>query len=177
MKNIPNLITFTRLGFLPVLLLSIKLEWTLLALSLYIICAASDFLDGYLARKLNQTSEFGRFIDPIADKIFIVALFLILVDVGILSGIWIIPALIILIREFLISGLREFLGPKNITLPVSQLAKWKTVAQMTAVGLLIAAPLSGIFLWLGYLTLIVAAILTVMTAKDYVQEGLKHIES
>jgi len=175
--NIPNIITLTRLGLLPVVIIAIRFDWTIIALVLYAFGCISDFLDGYLARKLNQESEFGRFLDPIADKIFIAALFLVLVDVDVLSGIWIVLAIVILVREFLISGLREYLGPKNITLPVSKLAKWKTTVQMIAVGLLIATPLGTFYNVLGLITLTIAAFLTVVTAKDYIEAGLKHMKS
>jgi len=177
MKNLPNLITLMRLGLLPVVIIAIRFDWTIIALTLYALGCISDFLDGYIARKLNQESEFGRFLDPIADKIFIAALFLVLVDIDVLSGLWIVPAIVILIREFLISGLREYLGPKNVTLHVSKLAKWKTTMQMVAVGLLIASPLGTFYNVLGLITLSLAAILTVITAKAYIETGLKHMKS
>jgi len=175
--NIPNIITLTRLGLLPIVIIAIRFDWTIIALVLYALGCISDFVDGYLARKLNQESDFGRFLDPIADKIFIAALFIVLVDVDILSGVWVIPAIIILIREFLISGLREYLGPKNVTLHVSKLAKCKTTVQMIAVGLLIATPLATIYHVFGIVTLTIAAILTVITAKDYIETGLNHMKS
>lgn len=161
---------------LPVIIIAMRFDWVYIALGLYTVATLSDFFDGYLARKLGQVSDFGKFLDPIADKIFIAAILLILADMDRLEGLWMIPAIVILVREFLISGLREFLGPKNITVPVSKLAKWKTTLQMIALGLLIAAPLGGLWLWGGHIMLSVAAVLTVITARDYLNIGLKHLD-
>ena len=102
---------------------------------LYIIGAATDWLDGWVARRYNQISEFGKFMDPISDKIFVVTVLMMLVATHRIEHFLVLAVIIILIREFLVSGIREFLGPKGISLPVTPLAKWKTAAQMTATGL------------------------------------------
>lgn len=176
-KNIPNILTISRIALLPVLivLLYMPQTWALWsALGLYILSAITDFLDGYLARKWKIVSPFGTFLDPIADKIFIAVLLVTLVDIGRLEGLWTSPVIIILTREFLVSGMREFLGPKNIKLPVSQLAKWKTTIQMIALGLLV---LGGPVLFIGQISLLIAATLTVITGWTYLKTGLSHIQS
>jgi len=177
MKNIPNILTLSRMALLPVLiwLLYQPQSWALwAALGLYVLSAVTDFLDGYLARKLNIVSPFGTFLDPIADKVFVAVLLITLVDIGRLEGLWTIPVIIIFTREFLVSGMREFLGPKNIKLPVTQLAKWKTTFQMIALGVLIYG---GQALFAGQILLSLAAILTVQTGWGYLKAGLKHLNS
>lgn len=182
MQNLPNILTFGRIAILPVIIgLFFYNEawaaWT--ALGFYTLASITDFLDGYLARKWKVISPVGTFLDPIADKIFIVSLLVALAAFDRMEGIWIIPAIVILVREILISGLREFLGPKNIQLPVSYLAKWKTTAQMIALGFLIIGDFGDVILphtlFIGQLLLTVAAILTVITGWRYVTEGIKHI--
>ncbi|MGB4057792.1 MAG: CDP-diacylglycerol--glycerol-3-phosphate 3-phosphatidyltransferase [Alphaproteobacteria bacterium] len=182
MINIPNLLTLSRLAILPVIILLILTEGVLgengvwLAFILYIIAAATDFVDGWLARKLNQTSDFGTFLDPISDKIFIGALLIIFAGVGRIYGLWLIPAVLILSREILVSGLREYLGPKNIQLPVTKLAKWKTTAQMLALGLLIIGPYIPFGLITGHIALTGAAIITLITGWEYMKVGLDHMK-
>ena len=171
--------TYGRIALIPLILLFLYIPfdwaaWT--ALVFYALACLTDFLDGYLARKLKQISDIGIFLDPIADKILVGALFVVLVDVGRINGFWVLPALVIIIREFLISGLREYLGPKNVQMPVSQLAKWKTATQMVALGFLVGG--NAIFpgmLLLGQLTLTGAAVLTVITGWNYLKVGLDHM--
>lgn len=175
MKQIPNILTLSRMALLPVLiwLLYIPYVWALYAaLGLYVLSALTDFLDGYLARKLKIVSPFGTFLDPIADKVFVAVILITLVDIGRLEMFWTIPVIIIFTREFLVSGMREFLGPKNIKLPVTNLAKWKTTFQMIALGVLIYG---GPFLLTGQILLSIAAILTVITGWQYLSAGLKHL--
>lgn len=186
MKNLPNIITLSRLASLPVLLILMFVPyswaaWT--ALTLYTLGCITDWLDGYLARRMNIESSFGKFLDPIADKIFIVTVILCLVATGKLDGWMIVPPLLIITREFLISGLREFLGPKNVTVPVSKLAKYKTGFQMTSLGFLIVGAfgdpvLAWTFLttinW-GHILITIAAILTVYTGWDYIKAGWRHL--
>ncbi len=177
MQQLPNILTISRIALLPVLLVLLYMpqNWALWsALGLYILSAITDFLDGYLARKWKVVSPFGTFLDPIADKVFVAVLLITLVDIGRLDGLWTAPAIIILVRELLVSGMREFLGPKNIKLPVSKLAKWKTTIQMIALGLLIY---SGSLLLIGQISLLVAAALTVITGWTYLKTGLSHIQS
>ncbi len=182
MQNLPNILTFFRIAILPVIIGLIFIPdswaaWT--ALTLYIVASITDYLDGYLARKWNVISSVGTFLDPIADKIFIVAILITLAGFDRLEGLWLIPAIIILVREILISGLREFLGPKNIQLPVSKLAKWKTTVQMIALGFLVIGNYGDSILpntlLYGQWLLTIAAILTVLTGWRYLTEGLKHI--
>ena len=153
----------------------------LVAFVLYCLMGITDYFDGYLARRLGQISPFGRFLDPVADKLLVVAAIVMLIWVDRAP---LIPALIILCREILVSGLREFLAELKVGLPVTQLAKWKTGSQMGAICLLLignAPPVSdtlglslvdigGILLW-------VAAALTAVTGYDYLRVGLRHIIS
>jgi cardiolipin synthase len=175
MKQLPNILTLSRMALLPLLiwLLYVPQIWAMwAALGLYAFSAITDFLDGYLARKMNIVSPFGPFLDPIADKVFVAVILIALVDIGRLDGLWTIPVIIIFMREFLVSGMREFLGPKNIKLPVTQLAKWKTTFQMVSLGILIYG---GDALVGGQWTLAIAAILTVITGWSYLRVGLKHL--
>ncbi len=186
MKNLPNIITVSRLASLPFLLLLMFVPtpwaaWS--ALTLYTLGCITDWFDGYLARKMKIESAFGKFLDPIADKIFVITVILCLVATNKLEGIWIIPPLLIITREFLISGLREFLGPKNISVPVSKLAKYKTGFQMTSLGFLIMGPYGDATLawthistltW-GHMIITVAALLTIQTGWDYLKVGFQHL--
>lgn len=180
--NIPNLLTAARLIVLPfcLIFMFINTAWAAwIALFIYTFGCITDWLDGHYARKWNVTSSFGIFLDPIADKIFIVSVIMGLIATGKLDGFWIIPPLLIIAREFLISGLREFLGPKNIQVPVSKLAKWKTGVQMVSLGFLIMGDFGDVLipgtLAIGYLLITIAAILTVITGWNYLKEGQKHI--
>jgi len=182
MQNLPNILTFGRIAILPVIigLFFVSGAWAAwIAVSCYTLACITDFLDGYLARKWKVVSPVGTFLDPIADKIFIVSLLVVLAAFERLEGIWLIPAIVILVREILISGLREFLGPKNIQLPVSKLAKWKTTVQMIALGFLVVGDYGDVIvphtLLIGQILLTGAAILTVMTGWRYLIEGLKHV--
>lgn len=181
MMNLPNILTISRILMLPVIIFLFLMEgaWEekaiMWAFALYVIACITDYLDGWLARKLNQTTAFGTFLDPISDKIFVGSLFIVFAGVGRLYGVWMIPAIIIFAREFLISGLREYLGQKNIALPVTRLAKWKTVSQMIATGLLIIGPYFPNGVFIGQLALIAAAIITVITGWKYMKAGLDHM--
>ena len=149
------------------------------ALGIYIVAAITDFLDGYLARKWQQQSALGRMLDPIADKVLVSVVLLVLAADGILFGGHMWAAIIILAREVLVSGLREFLGELRVSVPVTKIAKWKTTVQLLAIGFLIAGPTgdkiipyttqTGIFfLW-------IAAALTLYTGYDYFRAGLRHV--
>lgn len=184
MKNLPNILTFFRIAILPFIiwLFFIPVAWAAwAALGLYTLACITDFLDGYLARSMKTESALGMFLDPISDKIFIAALLLVLVDFDRLDGIWVIPAIVILVREFLVAGLREFLGPQNIQLPVSKLAKWKTTVQMVALGFLVVGDYGDVLLphtlTYGQWGIAIAAVLTVITGWGYLKAGLKHIQS
>ena len=144
--NLANILTISRLILLPVLIILFFLEaqWgalaAWLALLVYIIAAITDFYDGYVARKLDQITPFGTFLDPISDKIFVSTMLILLVAFDRITGLWLFLPIAIFAREFLISGLREFLGPKDVKVPVTFLAKWKTATQMLSLGFLIIGP-------------------------------------
>lgn len=184
LSSLPNLLTLSRVLAVPLL---VALLWnpgtaaTLTAFALFCVAGATDYLDGYLARARGTVSKLGIFLDPIADKIMVAATIVMLVHTGAVHGLAVIPALIILLREITVSGLREFLAGLQVSLPVSALAKWKTAAQMIALGALIlglATP--AIAPWLpahavGLVLLWIAAALTVVTGYDYLRVGLKHM--
>ncbi len=176
MITLPTLITLSRLAFLPVLLWLLLAGYIWAAFALYVLGAISDFADGWIARRFSMVSEFGTFLDPIADKIYVAALFCALIGVGFIAPIGLIAIIIILAREFMVSGLREYLGPKNIQLPVSKLAKWKTAFQMIATGVLILTPMFSVASLIGHITLIAAAILTLITGWQYLKTGLAHMD-
>lgn len=182
--NLPNILTIGRIAIIPMLavLFLIQEPWSLWsALGLYTLGAITDFFDGYLARRWNMMSAFGRFLDPIADKLLIAAMLILIAAFDRLPGMWTIPAIIIMMREMLIAGLREFLGPHRIELPVSKLAKWKTVSQMVAMGFLIMGVHGDVILprtlLIGQIGITIAAILTVITGWDYMKKGLSYIQA
>ena len=150
----------------------------MLAGGLFIISSISDYFDGYLARALNQSSKLGALLDPIADKLLIASVIVVLVDTNVISNLHVIPAIVILLREIAISGLREFLAKMNTDMPVSKLAKYKTTFQMVSLSILIISlgfELND-FLWnLGLITLWIAAIITLLSGYKYMTKGLKHI--
>jgi cardiolipin synthase len=183
MYSLPNIITLARIAMLPIIigLLFIPESWAAwAALYLYAGAAMTDFVDGYLARSMNLESAFGQFLDPIADKIFVGALLIVLVGFDRLPGILMIPAVIILIREFMVAGMREFLSPHNVQFPVTKLAKWKTTIQMFAMGFLIVGDYGNTVLpyniIYGQVMITVAAILTAVTGWSYLSVGLGYIK-
>src|SRR5579863_8950446 len=180
--NLPNLLTYGRLAAVPLVVALLLwpaehwMRWT--ALAIFIAAGVTDFLDGYLARAWGQQSSLGRMLDPIADKLLVAAVLMMLVaDHSIVSySLW--AAIVILCREILVSGLREFLAELKVPMPVSRLAKWKTVLQLVALGFLIAGPAGEVILPgtknIGLALLWVAAILTLYTGWDYMKAGVKH---
>ena len=178
--HIPNFLTLLRLALLPVLvgLLLMDQAWSVwLGLGVYVVAALSDWLDGFLARRYQVVSDFGTFLDPIADKIFVVVILVLLVGLGRLPDLWVIVPILILAREFLVSGLREFLAPLHVRVPVSHLAKWKTGLQMLATGFLVIAPYAPwAWVWsVGQWGLALAAGLTLLTGWGYIRASLAHI--
>jgi len=181
--NIPNVLTVSRIAAIPVVLGFIYWggpfgNW--LAFVIYTYACITDFFDGYLARAWHQQSAFGRFLDPIADKLLVAGVLFMLVGVETISALHILPAAVILSREILVSGLREFLAEARVGLPVSLLAKWKTTIQMLALGFLIVGHVGPDFgfatTWeIGIAGLWVAAAITIITGYDYLRAGLKHI--
>ena len=186
MLTLPNLLTLSRIVAVPVL---VALLWApsalefALAFGLYALVCVTDYFDGWLARRMKSVSRLGAFLDPIADKIMVASVLLMLVSTRqegvepIISGPHIVAALVILLREILVSGLREFLGGLQVSIPVSQLAKWKTTLQMVALGALILAGAveGGWVLGVGLVCLWAAAVLTVMTGWVYLRIGLRHM--
>jgi cardiolipin synthase (CMP-forming) len=182
--NLPNVLTLSRIAASVVICLLLMLEtfWgNWLALVVFLFACVTDFLDGYLARAWRQQSSFGRFLDPIADKLLVASILLVLVGIDQLPGIHILPAVVILWREILVSGLREHLAQLNVGLPVTWLAKWKTTLQMIALGFLVVGehgPDLGVVTVtdIGLIGLWAAAILTLITGYDYVRAGLNYME-
>ncbi|MDG5489141.1 CDP-diacylglycerol--glycerol-3-phosphate 3-phosphatidyltransferase [Sphingomonas sp. FW199] len=181
MLTLPNILTLSRILGVPLL---VALLWWpgweagyVAAFLLYCVIGATDYLDGYLARAQGTVSKLGIFLDPIADKIMVAAVLLMLCAKGVIDGVHIIPALIILVREITVSGLREFLGGLQVSVPVSKLAKWKTALQLIALGALILSDIVWLADWIGLPTLWIAALLTLVTGWDYLRVGLTHMDS
>jgi cardiolipin synthase len=179
LTDIPNLLTLSRIVIIPVLVGLFYLHddvWRWVSLALFSAAGVTDYFDGYFARRWAQISAFGRFLDPIADKLLVAAVILMLVARDRIAGLVVLPALVILCREVLVSGLREFLAQANVGVPVSRLAKWKTALQMVALGILIVGDAAGPWAqWSGELGLWVAAAITILTGYDYLSAGLKHM--
>ena len=179
--NLPNLLSLFRIGAVPVLVAlfyldSIAGSW--LACGLFVIAAITDFFDGYFARVWRQQSVLGQFLDPVADKLLVSAALLMMVGFGQIAGLVMLPAVVILCREILVSGLREFLAGLSVSMPVSTLAKWKTVLQMIAIGFLIVGDAGPAILpvrLIGETALWIAALLTLVTGYDYLRAGIEHI--
>ena len=188
MLTLPNLLTLSRILAVPILVFLLwKPTWWDYGITfvLYCMVGLTDYFDGYLARAQGTVSRLGQFLDPIADKIMVVAVIAMLVTsrqpgaVAIIWGFHIIPALVILLREITVSGLREFLAGLQVSVPVSALAKWKTALQMIALGALILAGAVPQWAWVhqvGLASLWGAAALTVVTGWDYLRVGLKHMD-
>ncbi|WP_295525736.1 CDP-diacylglycerol--glycerol-3-phosphate 3-phosphatidyltransferase [Novosphingobium sp. Chol11] len=197
MLNLPNILTLSRIVTVPVL--AALLWWPdwpagyLAGFAVYCLMGVTDYFDGYLARAHSTVSKLGIFLDPIADKIMVAAVILVLTAQGVLTGpyvgrLHVIAGLIILVREIAVSGLREFLGSLQVSVPVSKLAKWKTGLQMVALGALIlgratpgwTAMAFGLEInvphTVGLTTLWAAAALTLITGWDYLRVGLKHMD-
>jgi cardiolipin synthase len=185
LTDLPNILTLSRIAAIPllVLLVAIVAPWAnLLAAILFSAAAITDYLDGRLAREMLQLSDFGRMLDPIADKLLVAATLMALLGFGHLPAYGIYPAIVIMLREILVSGLREYLAEIRVGLPVTRLAKWKTGFQMTALGLLLLGGGGARIIGLGWLhpgflggTLLwVAAVLTLITGWDYLNAGLRH---
>lgn len=187
--NLPNMLTYGRILAVPLVVLCFFLEGRLqssdfarwAALAIFIIASVTDYFDGYLARAWQQQSNIGRMLDPIADKLLVsVCLLLLAADTDRTIAGWSLwAAIIILCREILVSGLREYLADLKVSVPVSRLAKWKTTVQMVAIAVLLAGPaLDKIISYAtetGIVLLWIAAIITLYTGYDYFRAGMKHI--
>ena len=187
MLTLPNILTLSRIITVPLLVALLWFPgWELgyaLGFALYCLMGVTDYFDGYLARAQGAVSKLGIFLDPIADKIMVAAVILMLVgarhESAAIQGINLIPALVILLREIAVSGLREFLAGLRVSVPVSQLAKWKTALQLVALGALILAGALPAWLWIkqvGLISLWAAALLTLVTGWDYLRVGIKHMD-
>ncbi|MEJ5079516.1 MULTISPECIES: CDP-diacylglycerol--glycerol-3-phosphate 3-phosphatidyltransferase [unclassified Ochrobactrum] len=185
--SLPNMLTYARIIAVPLVVLCFFVEGSLqssdnsrwAALAIFAIASITDFFDGYLARIWQQTSTIGRMLDPIADKLLVSACLLLLAADGTIAGWTLWAAIIILCREVLVSGLREYLAELKVSVPVSRLAKWKTAAQMVALSFLLAGPAGEKILpyttEIGIVLLWISAILTLYTGWDYFRAGLKHV--
>ena len=180
--SLPNVLTYGRILAVPAMVACfyIEADWgRWLAMWIFIVAGISDFLDGYLARAWQQQSALGQMLDPIADKLIVAAALLMLAANGTIAGWSLWASVIILSREILVSGLREFLGTLSVSVPVTNLAKWKTVVQMVAIGFLLAGP-AGDKVWpyttlFGLTLLWIAAVLTLYTGYDYLRATLRHL--
>ena len=190
MLSLPNILTLSRILAVPILLFLLwpgvvegsaqpkPIDYAL-AFGLYCLMGITDYFDGYVARSRGIVSRLGAFLDPIADKIMIAAVILLLVFTRDITGYHVIAALMILLREIIVSGLREFLATLQVSMPVTQLAKWKTTFQLVAFGALILAGALPAMVWIksvGLVSLWGAAVLTLITGWDYLRVGLKHMD-
>ena len=185
--NLPNTLTYARILAVPLIVLCFYLEgrirptdfWRWAALWLFVLASITDYLDGYIARIWEQTSNIGKMLDPIADKLLVSSCLLLLAYDRTIDkwSLW--AAIIILCREILVSGLREYLAALKVSVPVTQLAKWKTTIQLLAIGFLLAGPAGDKVIpyttEIGISLLWVSAIVTLYTGYDYFRAGLKHV--
>ena len=186
--NLPNLLTYARILAVPLIVLCFYMEgrpsptdwWRWASVWIFVIASITDYFDGYIARVWEQTSNIGRMLDPIADKLLVSAILLLLAFDRTIDkwSLW--AAIIILCREILVSGLREYLAALKVSVPVTQLAKWKTTIQLVAVGFLLAGPAGDKILpyttQIGHGLLWVSAIVTLYTGYDYFRAGMKHFD-
>jgi cardiolipin synthase (CMP-forming) len=185
--SVPNLLTYARIAAVPAVVAcmywadilqgGLWLRW--IALTIFIAAGVTDFFDGYFARAWGQHSSFGRMLDPIADKLLVASCLLMLAANGTIRGWSLWAAIVILCREILVSGLREYLAELRVSVPVTRLAKWKTTGQLVAVGFLVlgeagdrilpvVTPIGLTLLWLS-------ALLTLYTGYDYFRAGVRHL--
>jgi cardiolipin synthase len=188
LTDLPNLLTLSRIAAIPLLVALVASRYPvadLIACVVFSAAAITDYFDGKLARARRQQSDLGRMLDPIADKLLVGAVLMMLVGEGRLSSLALYPAIVIMLREILVSGLREYLAGIRIGLPVTSLAKWKTGFQMGALGTLLAGDTSAGVLHISFLPvsmigeamLWIAAVLTLVTGWDYLMAGVKHASS
>jgi CDP-diacylglycerol---glycerol-3-phosphate 3-phosphatidyltransferase len=184
---LPNLLTYGRIAAVPAVVACLYwqevprngewLRWV--ALSIFMAAAVTDILDGYFARKWGELTSFGRMLDPIADKLLVASCLLMLTADGTIRGLSIWAAIVILCREILVSGLREYLAELNVRVEVTRLAKWKTTVQLVAIGFLLAGDAGDAIVPVvtptGLSLLWLSAILTLYTGWDYFRAGLRHL--
>jgi len=193
--TLPNILTYARIAAIPVVvgcifaqsILDYPLWLRWVAVAVFIAAAVTDYLDGYYARIWNQHSAFGRMLDPIADKLLVASCLLMLAADGIIHGWTLWAAIVILCREILVSGLREYLAALRVSVPVTKLAKWKTTIQLVAIGFLLAGEAGDLAISIistqigplvtqtGLVLLWVSAIFTIYTGYDYFRAGIHHL--
>src|ERR1700746_1488815 len=185
--SLPNILTYARIAAIPVVVGCIYvqsimdgplwLRW--MALAVFLAAAVTDFLDGYDARIGAQKSALGRMLDPIADKLLVASCLLMLAADGIIHGWTLWAAIVILCREILVSGLREYLAALRVSVPVTKLAKWKTTVQLVAIGFLLAGEAGDMVVpvvtQIGLLLLWSSALITIYTGYDYFRAGIHHL--
>jgi cardiolipin synthase len=185
LTDLPNVLTMSRIAAIPLLVALAAVNEPradLAACLVFAIAAVTDYLDGHFARTRRQSSDLGRMLDPIADKLLVGATLMMLAGEQRLGATGLYPAVVIMLREILVSGLREYLAGIRIGLPVTKLAKWKTGFQLTALGILLAGSGGAALLHIGFLPigrlgeamLWIAAGLTLVTGWDYLTAGLRH---
>ena len=184
---LPNLLTYARIAGVPAVVAcmywqdiwqgGIWLRWV--ALAIFISAGVTDFLDGYFARKYGEQSTFGRMLDPIADKLLVASCLMMLAADGTIYGLWLFASIVILCREILVSGLREYLAELRVSVPVTWLAKWKTTLQLVAIGFLLAGDAGDaivpVVTRIGLSLLLLSALLTLYTGWDYFRAGVRHL--
>jgi len=183
LTTLPNLLTLSRILAMPLVVGTFYLPtpsgpW--IGCAIFAMAGITDWLDGRLARAWQQQSEWGRFLDPIADKLLVSATLLMLTATQRISASAVLPALVILSREILVSGLREHLAGMRVKMPVSSLAKWKTAIQMVAIGVLLVGDAGPDFLnakILGEILLWIAAVFTLVTGYQYLAAGIAHVDA
>ena len=181
LPSIPNILTLSRIALIPIIMAAFYTDNHLgrwVETLAFISACFTDFLDGYVARLWSQTSRLGQFLDPIADKLLVASTLLMLVGFGRIRPVSFLPAIIILCREILVSGLREFLSGLQVQMPVTTLAKWKTAAQMAAISLLLIgdiSPFGGAVNLIGEGLLWISAVLTLITGYAYLKSSLRHL--
>ena len=183
--NLPNVLTYGRIAAAPLVGATYYIpgNWgPWIAFTIFVVASVTDYFDGYLARAWQQQSALGRMLDPIADKLLVSVAILVMAVDGMFDGTTFWAAVIILMREIFVSGLREFLAELRVSVPVTRLAKWKTTMQLIAVAALLIAPAlqgarQGFIINLGLTFFWATAIVTLYTGYDYFRAGLKHIVS
>lgn len=180
--SLPNVLTYLRILAVPLVAGCFHLEGDLgrwLAFGLFCFASITDYFDGYFARAWKQQSSLGRMLDPIADKLLVAVSLLVLAGAGTIGGFSMWAAVIILMREIFVSGLREFLAELKVSVPVTRLAKWKTTTQLVAIGFLLAGPAADKIIAYtsetGLVLLWTAALVTLYTGYDYFRAGVGHL--
>jgi cardiolipin synthase len=180
---LPNILTLSRIFSIPFIVGCFYVDgfWAHLAAAvLFIVACITDFFDGYFARQWKQVSAFGRFFDPVADKLLVSTILLMLCGVGIISGIHLLAATIILAREIIVSGLREFMSQMQLIIPVTKYAKWKTGMQMLSISCLLCSAMFPDIIILkrtGIVLLWFAVLMTIFTGARYLRHGIVRISS